>query len=248
MFSRHLMWIGLLCATLLAGCTLPFRPAPKEAEPPLPVSTPAIPPAEPFRVLLPGQDLQLQVTVTDQGAQPVVILEEWIRDESQRALLTTYAGAPFVRWEWNDEGLWRLDPRGGGALLRYLPPTLEEGALWRQPSGDEAVWFHLAKQATPCKAGTESTDCWVLEVLNRGELLTYTFARGVGPIAVKAENYAKPADSFTKQLVEVRPSQLSSEQRAEFIAKLPPSGATAAPIQTATLEQFEAARAAMQKP
>lgn len=249
MFRGHPIWAGLLAAALLAGCAMPFRPSAREQEAPPPASIPEAPPADPFLVLLPQQDLQLRMQVQDDGAQPIIIAEEWIREEAQQALVATYAGAPYVRWEWNGEGLWRLDPRGGGAMLRYLPPLLEDGAVWRQPSGDAIVWFHLTRQAAPCQVpgvAGDSAECWNVDVLNRGEFLRFTFARGVGPIAATAENYAQRSQSFTKKLVEVRPSKLTPEQRAAFLAQMKPAGRPAAPVQTATPEEFKAAQAAMQ--
>ncbi|MFZ5816367.1 MAG: hypothetical protein ACOY93_13890 [Bacillota bacterium] len=247
MFRRHPLWIGLLCAALLAGCSLPFWKA-KEPEPPAPSPPPLeLPAPDPFLVLLPQQDLHLLMEVQDHGAQPVQIAEEWLREEAEQALIATYAGVPYVRWEWNAEGLWRLDPRGGGVMLRYLPPTLTDGAVWKQQSGAETVWFHLARRAEPCPLpGGESADCWNLTVLNRRELLTFTFARGIGPVAAVAENFANRSDSFTKKLIQKGPSQLSPEQRAGLLAQLKSPGRPAAPVQTATLEEFQAARAAVQ--
>lgn len=246
----HLRSIGMaaLLILLLAGCSLPFQKAEKEEAPPQEVDLPApVPAGDPFLVLLPERDLQLRVSVQDHGVdEPIELDEEWLREEGQRAIIATYAGSPYVRWEWNDEGLWRLDPKGGGAMLRYLPPVLVDGSVWRQQSGEAIVWFHLGRRAEPCQVSGVpggSVECWELTVLNRGEILLFTFARGVGPIAAEAKNHARPADSFTKQLVEVRPSRLTPEQRGAFLAKLPSTGKPAAPLQPATLEEFQAAQA-----
>lgn len=241
----HRLWAGLLCAALLAGCTVPFRSAPKEEEAPPPPSPPAAAPVpEPFTILLPSQDLTMKVEVQDHGADPILIEEVWLRDEAQRALIATYAGSPYVRWEWNDEGLWRLDPKGGGAMLRYLPPTLTDGAVWKQESGDQVVWFHLYKEALDCQVPPgDSADFWHVAVLNRGEKLTFTFAPGVGPVAANAENYVKRSLSFTKKTVAMEPSKLPPEQRGGFIAQMKPPGKPAAAVQEATLDQFQAALA-----
>ncbi|HYF75632.1 MAG TPA: hypothetical protein VD973_00715 [Symbiobacteriaceae bacterium] len=149
---------------------------------------------------------------------------------------------PYATWLIAEDGVWRADPKGEDVLLRYLPATLST-ASWKQRSGDADVWFLLQDSTQTCQAFSwvdiSPSGCWNLTVLNRGEKLTYTFAEGVGPILVKAENWADPASSFTKRLWKPSPEPVGQARPQA----LPPTNR--APVTPATAEAFREAELAM---
>lgn len=239
MRKRHLVFLALILV-LTTGCSLLKRSPPPEPEEPVEAAAP--PPAEAaLAKVLPAADLHMRVRVQDEGKAPYEVKEEWVREGP--ALVATYSGSPYVRWEVNAEGLWRLDPKGGGALLRYLPPLLTDGAAWRQQSGDATVWFSLARLETACDNGAgQQVECWELTLLNRGESLTYRFAEATGPVYARSRNEARPEASFVKSLTSTGPSQLSADGRAQLLTALVVSAPPAA-VEAVTREEFEKAAA-----
>ncbi|MFZ5827085.1 MAG: hypothetical protein ACOY94_22550 [Bacillota bacterium] len=239
MRSSHFVFL-VLVLTLTTGCSLFSRSSPQEAPSPVETVEEPRPAAEaPLARLLPAADLHMRVRVQDEGKAPYEVEEEWVREGT--AMLATYSGNPYVRWEVNEEGLWRLDPKGGGALLRYLPPVLTDGAAWRQQSGDATVWFGLTRLESTCDNGaSQKVECWELTMLNRDELLTYRFAESTGPVYARSRNEARPADSFVKSLTSTRPGRLEAGDRAKLLTALPVS-APPAPVKAATQEEFQRA-------
>lgn len=188
----------------------------------------------------------MRFLVTDRDKEPVSISEEWIH-ESDR-LMVTYGGVPYLTWVINDEGVWRQDPKGGGALLRYLPRELQDGETWKQASGNGEVWFHLARAQGQCRlpGGAAPDQCWALRVLNRGELTQFLLATGAGPVRAEADNWAHPADSFLKELTAVGPAVILGDDRTKLIEQFKPPTATPAPITQTTAAEFQAAVTAAQ--
>ncbi|HYG58675.1 MAG TPA: hypothetical protein VD902_11515, partial [Symbiobacteriaceae bacterium] len=117
--------------------------------------------------LFPPSDWQVSFAIRDHGTTAdYTVVEELLRDGVR--VVATQNGSPYVTWVLNQAGLWRLDPRGGGALLRYLPAELQDGMAWKQVSGGADVWFRL-NRATECAGQAAGAKCWTVTVLNRGE-------------------------------------------------------------------------------
>ncbi len=198
----------------------------------------------PAASLFPAADRQVIFEVTDRGQEPYRVTEELIRDGDR--VIATYNGSPYIRWVLNDGGVWRVDPRGGGALLRYLPATLTGSETWKQTSGDAEVWFRLRETEGRCVIPGEPApaECWELTVLNRGEMTVFRFASGIGPVEALAENWADPALSFIKKALETRPGALAEETRTTYLNHPFPAGAES-PVVPVTAGDFEAAVAHM---
>lgn len=260
MFRMRL--IVCLCAVgLLAGCSGKAGPGSDPASPqaaPLPAApagAPAAPspgaePAPPAAArteadgLFPVKDLQVHFGISDY-LKAVVKTPEYLLAEQDRRIAVAN-GRPYAQWILNDQGVWRPDPKGGGALLRYLPAKLKP-EVWKQVSGDAEVWFRLEKPAKEhgCYAPPPLNSplgeaCWQLTVLNRGERLTYLFAPGFGPIEARAENYGKPEDSFYKDAILGEDRALTREERLALVVQIPRPTGKPAPVQPATDADFEA--------
>jgi hypothetical protein len=146
-----------------------------------------------------------------------------------------------VTWFITKDGVWRQDPKGT-ALLRYLPPVLQDNQFWKQKSGADEVWFRLKRQ-TPCESFTGNTvpECWDLTVLNRQERTTFRLTAGMGVLTVQSENYAKPAESYTKSQ-RFNPPNPAVPNKADLLkdgARLP-DGALP-PVTSVTSDEFDAA-------
>lgn len=238
--------LALLTVVLVVstGCLTLKRTSTVVAPEPVTIPLPAPSPPIASRVL-PQSDLHMRVQVQDEGQAPYEVAEEWIREGS--ALVATYNGKPYVRWEINSDGLWRLDPKGGGALLRYLPPVLVDGTVWRQKSSDATVWFSLTRLELACDNGAgQKAECWELIMLNREESLTYWFAEAVGPVSARSRNVARQADSFVKRLISTEPGKASAEERTQLLKELVVT-AVATPVETATNQEFQQAVADLVK-
>lgn len=239
----------LILAVLLAGCEfkmprlLRFERAPAPAgETTQPTEQPTPPPPVLADALFPAQDWRLTYAVTDLGQEPVQVVEELIRDESR--LVATYNGSPYITWVFNDEGVWRSDPKGGGALLLYLPKNLLDGDAWKQTSGDADVWFRLKESREACPGwfwAGQPEQCWELTVLNRGERTRFAMVTGLGPTFAQAENWAAPAESFSKKATAHRAGQLSEEQRKQVLDSVKLPTTPPAPVIPVSSGEFETA-------
>lgn len=234
----------MFLAFLLGGCALPAMPwaRSKPAEPAPTPPAPALPSVR-AETLFPGADAHATYGMADQGKPEVKVEEDWIRDGGR--LVFTQNGNPYATWDIRDDGVWRLDPKGGGALLRYFPPLLENGAVWKQQSGGQDVWFALAEDSTACeswKSALGVDQCWQLRVLNRGELTTFLFGAGAGPLKADAVNYLRPADSFAKALKAEKPgSPLLPAERKAVLDKAGTVRGQAAAVTQVGLSDFDAA-------
>jgi hypothetical protein len=163
-------------------------------------------------------------------------------------LVQTYNGVPYITWFFMPDGVRRKDPKGE-TLLRYLPPELQDDSVWKQPVASGTVWFRLTRLSGCQPAGQAPAECWQLQVLNRGELTTFTFASGLGAVGAAAENYATPAESFTKTLKQVAAGTgVTQQQLTEVLAKgLSLDKFSTAPVQSATAAEFDAALAEVKK-
>ena len=99
MRSSHFVFLVLLL-TLTTGCSLFSRSSPQESPPPVAtVEEPRLAAEAPLARLLPAADLHMRVRVQDEGKAPHEVEEEWVREGP--ALVATYSGNPYVRWEIN---------------------------------------------------------------------------------------------------------------------------------------------------
>jgi hypothetical protein len=235
-FVRHAAI--LLLVFLLTACAKSGQQEPRADQPPSP---PPSPPAE-YRgsELFPETDWQITYSVQDHGQKPVTVVEELIREGDR--LVATYNGQPYVTWVLGAEGVWRTDPRGGGALLRFLPPTLKHNEAWKQQSGDAEVWFKLAEKV-PCSIWrtTPPKHCWDLTVLNRGERTVFQFVSTLGPYHVQADNYQRIANSFTKQIKEHKEGAIDPGMRAALLKQVPAAAGTPAAVIPVTPAEFDQA-------
>ncbi|HWI62617.1 MAG TPA: hypothetical protein VNT75_12300 [Symbiobacteriaceae bacterium] len=169
---------------------------------------------------------------------PVSADEDLIRDGDR--IVVTQNGKVYATWHINQDGVWRRDPKGGGALLRYLPPKLENGLAWKQQSGDAEVWFKLTYGRTGCRMSHNPIECWSLTVLNRGEQITFGFREGTGPEGARALNWNRLADSYQKHEVDHKAGSLTPEQRTAFLkqGEAAPSGPLPA-VTAVTPEEFD---------
>ncbi len=221
-----------LCAVLLCACS---KGAPADPAAPKPdasaASVASIPsPVSPragVHPLMARQETKLTYTLRDSGKPAATVNEETIIDGNR--VVHAYEGKVYVTWHVAPEGVYRRDPKGGGALLRYLPAELKDGLAWSQQSGDAQVWFHLRK------AGQN----WELLILNRGELTRFLFVEGMGPIMAVTENWARPADSFAKWKGEDKGESPSKESRATYLGQAEAALTEKAPgVQDASADEF----------
>jgi hypothetical protein len=130
----------VLC--LAAGCSGPKAAPPATVDTPPPAVESPKPPAPDLAAgFMPADDETLTFVLNDQ-----TVTEYSLRDGDR--FVAVQDGAVYATWFRRDDGLWRPDPKGGGALLRYLPPVLQEGLTWKQRSGDADVWFSLNRGST----------------------------------------------------------------------------------------------------
>jgi hypothetical protein len=214
----------------------------KPAVEPAPVPAPA-PEPTPARTLFPQADKQVVFDLDDGTRSTELLLSDGDR------VVQTYNGVVYVTWLLAPEGVLRADPKGSGFLLRYLPLKLEDGLVWKQQAKGETVWFRLSRPgrcpesvATQAAAGG-GAECWQVQVLNRRELTTFTFAAGMGPVGAVAQNALTPRESFTKVLRSFGTAPvLDAAQRKALLEKgLKPGGMTLAPVEPSTAIEFESA-------
>lgn len=212
---------------------------PAAVEAPAPQPTPA-PPATKLATLFPTADKQAVYDLDDGTRSTELVLVDGSR------VVQTYNGVVYATWFLSPEaGLLRADPKGSGVLLRYLPPELKDGLVWKQAVNSETVWFRLNQQVE-CQSfltALAPAECWQLQVLNKKELTTFTFATGLGAAGAVATNATAPAESFRKTLKSFGPApQMSAEQRKAVLDKgMAPTALPQAPVAEATVAEFEAA-------
>lgn len=253
--------LALVLTAWLAGCSVKAPPAPAQQQTatqpaPLPAQGPAPAepnpespePAEAVKVpreetgawLMPSHYRRYRYEVRDAGmAESQAVTEELIRTGD--GLVATYNGKAYVHWVIDETGVWRLDPKGGGALLRYLPPTLKRDLYWQQTSGDAVVYFGLTTGGDACLNVRSSGPCWSLRVLNRSELTEFAFAAGGGPLSVIHKDVRNPAGSFRKWYVESLEGTPSQSDRERFLLEAPPGTGTRAPVTEITAQAFREA-------
>jgi len=236
---RRLTLILLLTVpltVLLGGCLgskksdPEFQPAPPL--PPPPVIAKGI-------ELWPTRDLAISFSIKDANIDVPYRVDEYLLREEGTAV-AVQAGNTYATWHLTEEGVYRLDPKGGGVLLQYLPHTVEDGRAWKQLSGSQDVWFKTALGPADCK-GADDQPCWDLTVLNRGEKTLFRFAPGYGPIRVISDNFVAPAESFEKVKTADGPSHLSPEHRAQAIAAARPPTQSKPFTVESTVAEFDAA-------
>lgn len=189
---------------------------------------------------MPSHDRSYVYEVRDEGAaQPQRVVEEIMVAGSR--VVATYDGKPYVTWIVDDNGVWRLDPKGGGALLRYLPPALKEGLYWKQSSGGAEVWFSLSIGGWSCFGIDTNGPCWTLRVLNRGDLTEYAFAVGRGPLGAIDRNRRSPGESFRKHVLQEQDGNLSPADRDRYLQEAPAARGDATAVEETTQEAFNAA-------
>lgn len=224
---RRLIAPLVMVALLLAACSKRSAP-PADTKEPVPEPTKAA-------TLFPSNDSLLTYSIKDEGKAPVVVSEALFPHES--AIIATYDGQPYVRWLLNAEGVWRADPRGSGQLLRYLPPTLEDGLHWSHGAGDREVGFRLTRlpEGCPLPGDKKAEECWSLLVLRQGEQTEFRFAPRLGPIFAELAHWQRPGDSYVKQLTAVKDEPPSADLRRQAEAATWPATA-AAQVQPMTAE------------
>lgn len=223
---------------LLTGCLGSKETGPEIDPAPLP---PPPPPAATIKAqeLWPAKDMALSFSIKDANQPVPYRVDEYLLREEGSAV-AVQAGNTYATWHITEDGIHRLDPKGGGVLLLYLPETVQDGQVWKQTSGSQDVWFKTVLGPGDCK-GIGNQPCWDLTVLNRGEKTLFRFAPGYGPIRVISENFPAPAESFEKVKTADGPSQLSPEHRAQAIAaSRPPTQEKPFAVES-TLADFDAA-------
>lgn len=243
----------VILALIMSGCAFDGSEEPDQIAPapePTQVEAPVVVIAT-LADMLPKQDWQVVFQITDEGKAPVTVQEDLLREPEQ--LVVTQDGIPYVNWLIREDGLWRQDPRGGGALLRYLPPDLSTEEAWLQTSGGADIWFRLTPGNPLCTNLTASQrqiaaqDCWTVTVLNRGEQFTVVFAPGLGPVFAESKDWNQPAESFVKQMQRDRLGALSAEHRTDALSRVRPVTSEPARVVPVSLEAFnQAVRAAGQ--
>ncbi|HLN64697.1 MAG TPA: hypothetical protein VK464_24505 [Symbiobacteriaceae bacterium] len=209
---------------------------PVAAEPVAPAPAPTL-----ARTLFPTEPRVAGYDLSDGTKSTEVLLPD------QQRLVQTYNGVPYITWFFTADGVWRKDPRGD-TVLRYLPRDLTDGLVWKHTVPTGSVWFRLTRLSGCQPAGQAPAECWQVQVLNRGELTTFTFATGMGPVSAAAENYAKPADSFTKTLKSFGPVTVTPVQRTDLLGRgLSLEKLAGAPVEPAAAADFEAALAGARK-
>lgn len=239
----------LVLALLFVSACSKADPAPAPAAPDTPAprapADPGVPrgPGTPAGSLFPGRDLEVVFRVWDLGAAAEAHATQHLLREPDR-LAVIYNGRPYFTWTLDESGVWREDPKNPGTMLRYLPPELHDGLTWSQVSGDATVWFQTTRLDSSCPAGNNmgATGCWRLTVVNRGELLIYVLAPGVGPVQVFSTNARDERASFRMQIETSTRSRLQPDQRAELLAGDETSPLPRSPVTGVTPEQFVYAR------
>jgi hypothetical protein len=248
--------VGSLVCLAVAGCAgpAPLAPVspPVEVAPAPVVPTPVVPApdAAPLRGvdLFPARDLVIPFILYEAGPEnnPIRLDEALVRDGDR--VVSGYADAPYATWLLTDDGVWRADPGGGGALLRFLPAVLADGMAWKQRSGDAEVWFDLDSNRDNCdRMGTDrpfyGEPCWTLTVLNRGVRTVFTFARGYGPVWVEAVNWARPQDSFRKEAGPKVSDFMVPDRRSAYLTQSVQGPPPKEPVVEVPAGAFEAAAA-----
>lgn len=164
-------------------------------------------------------------------------------------LVQTYNGAVYITWFFTPEGVLRADPKGKGQplLLRYLPAELEDGLVWKQPVADNYAWFRLNRMPACAVLDRQPAECWQVQLLNRGELVTFTFASGMGAVGAVAENFPTPRESFRKTLTGFRSMGDDPATAKALAAGLTLDRTAKAPLEPATAAEFDAAVAAYKR-
>lgn len=181
------LWF-LMALLLLAGCSSAPPPAPPVVAEAPPAATAETwnPPA--VRRLFPLTPSRLRYLRNEQTP----VTHEWLAEAERIAVVRP--GAPPLEWRFDKMGAWLADP-AAGTLLRYLPPVLEAGAVWRQ--GD--TWFRLEDGAETCRGLSWPVGgppaCWDLAVLEEARRTRWTFAEGYGPVRIQADAWADPGAS-----------------------------------------------------
>lgn len=231
------------------------KPIPAPASPgqaPTPTPAPARPDPDPqpgrsrgtpAAHLFPERDLRTSFRTWDLGPDRTSIDTQLLLREPDRVRVI-YNGRPYATWRLGESGVWREDPANPGTLLRYLPPDLQDGLAWSQPSGDATVWFQLARAEGICPVGNGmwTPGCWQLTVLSRGEELRYTLAPQHGPVQVWSTNARRPEASFFMELQTSAWADLTAGQRAALLAGPPDSPLTRPPVTEVPAEEFAAVR------
>lgn len=210
---RRRYWALVLVLVLTAcGQGQPLDPEPKPEPIPAPAPAPTPAPQEPVAApassskLLPQEGVHTFYLTEGFGGPSRPVEEEWVR-EGNRLLATQGGGRPYVTWLLEPDGVWRPDPQNPQVLLRYLPPELKDGLIWRQQSGSDWVWFRLRYVSEPYQE-------WVLTVLNRGERSDWRFDRYTHQVAADS-----PKDPFAKMGVQdLAPIAVPAERKAEILA------------------------------
>lgn len=238
----------LLTLALVTGCSRNAKP-PEEppvliwepAEPPAPAAAPAVS-VVPARSLFPTADIQLQYYVEDGDDGPQRPVTEELLIEPGRAVAVANS-LPYAEWRFQPDGIWREDP-ATGVLLRYLPAELTAPMVWKQPNGEQAAWFLLERGTLVPHGFTEPP--WVLTKLEGASRIAFHFMPGYGVISARALSWREPADGFAKYLRDDKPEPLTQyPDRSRVLALRPAAAPRPAPVQTATVAEFEeASRAA----
>lgn len=212
---------------------------PPEAKPTASAPSPPAP-ATPARDLFPAADWQFAYAFDD-GTRS----DEFMLPDGDR-YVQTYNGTAYIAWFHTPQGVLRADPRGTGAplLLRYLPPALADGQVWRQPVKGDSVWFKLDRLPACAVTGATPKECWQLQVLNRGDLTSFTFATGLGAVSATSDNATAPRESFRKVLMSHGPVQVPEKDRMRFLGQvIELKDGTPGAVEPATAEEFAAALA-----
>lgn len=241
---RGALVTSLLCALIMTACAKAPEPTAPEPPPAAAPNKPATaapgPDAAPgTATLFPDRLTQLRMAVHDEAlpTRERSVLEVLFRDQNR--VIGVYDGNPYVTWLINAGGVWRIDPKGGGALLRYLPPEFKDGQVWKQRSGDADIWFRFARAQDCQGANIDQSLCWQLTVLNRGERTTFHFAPGRGPVSARSEHWSEPAQSFRKIMLDHAPQDISKEQHAAWVTAAEPATGAPAPVTPVTAAEFE---------
>lgn len=225
----------VLATVLVVGCSKATTPPPaptssagETAQPVAPKATGAL-----SEALFPQADFGLDYTIEENGKQQHV--NEALLRDGNRAV-AVQEGRTYATWHVRPDGVWRLDPKGGGAYLRYLPPELQDGLIWHQPSGKGEVWFRLAK----CADGR----CWEVTVLNGAERTRLQFQSGLGIVYAAAENLADPKANYIKRSGG-KPDISSLDRAALLKAATPGPGEKPPAVSSGTADEFTKAFFAM---
>ncbi len=215
-------------AVLLMGCSKPSAPTDAQGEgtqQPATQPSPTIPPApeQPSKgssaKLFPTEDKEFQFFVREHE-QNSQVTEHLLRD-GDRAV-GVYNGKVYATWHLTDTGVWRQDSKNPQVMLRFLPPSLNDGDAWSQQSGEATVLFRLSEEnGAEGRCGRvvdeEGLACWKVTVVNRGEALSLWFLEGVGPVYAENQGWAKSSSSFWKYRNGVRTAAVDPTTRSEWL-------------------------------